>query len=247
MTKPKSAGTDMREEIFPFAGQVVYVKRKRIKNMYLRVQKPDGRIEVTAPLRMKREAVTDFLAKHWQWVGKKQQAMREKLTSQNLTRQYQTGDKVPLWGQYYDLVVRDSASRQASVFCKETRIILTVPSYATVEQRREIVNGLYRRQLEQAIPKLLPRCEAIVGKKAAECRIRNMKTRWGTCNIVKTRVWLNLQLAKYKPEALEYVMLHELTHLWVANHGPAFKARMDKYCPDWRRIRQELNKRADFA
>ena len=237
----------MTEEIFPFAGQVIYLKRKRIKNMYLRVQKPAGRIEVTAPMRMKRERITEFLGKHWPWVEKKQQAIREKAETQKLTRQYQTGDKIPLWGVYYDLVVRDSAGRQASVVCRDTRIVLTVPAYATVEQRREIVNGLYRRQLEQAIPKLLPRCEAIVGKKAAECRIRNMKTRWGTCNIVKARVWLNLQLAKYKPEALEYVMLHELTHLWVHNHGPAFKARMDVYCPDWRQIRQELNQFADFA
>ena len=237
----------MTEEIFPFAGQVIYLKRKRIKNMYLRVQKPAGRIEVTAPMRMKRERITEFLGKHWPWVEKKQQAILEKAETQKLTRQYQTGDKIPLWGVYYDLVVRDSAGRQASVVFRDTRIVLTVPAYATVEQRREIVNGLYRRQLEQAIPKLLPRCEAIVGKKAAECRIRNMKTRWGTCNIVKARVWLNLQLAKYKPEALEYVMLHELTHLWVHNHGPAFKARMDVYCPDWRRIRQELNQFADFA
>ena len=215
--------------------------------MYLRVQKPAGRIEVTAPVRMKRECITDFLRKHWQWVENKQQALREKTEKKKLTRQYQTGDKVPLWGACYDLVVRDSASRRASVVCKDRQIILTVPAYATVDQRREIVNGLYRCQLEQAIPKLLPRCEAIVGKKAAECRIRNMKTRWGTCNILKARVWLNLQLAKYKPEALEYVMLHELTHLWVHNHGPAFKARMDVYCPEWRRIRQELNQFADFA
>ena len=100
--------------------------------------------------------------------------------------------------------------------------------------------------MEQAIPVLLPQCEAIVGRQAAECRIRNMKSRWGTCNVVKARVWLNLQLAKYKPEALEYVMIHELTHLWEYNHGPAFKARMDQYCPNWRQRKKELNAAADF-
>lgn len=237
----------MTEEIFPYAGQVVRLRRKRIKNMYLRVQKPDGHIEISAPLRMKREDIAGFLDKHWEWVEKKQQAIRAKAKVHSCSRQYMTGEKLLLWGDSYGLVVRNSANRQASVFRRDDRIVLTVPAYATVEQKREIVNGFYRRQLELAILRLLPRCETIVGKKAAECRIRNMKTRWGTCNIIKARVWLNLQLAKYKPEALEYVMLHELTHLWVHNHGPAFKERMDRYCPEWRRIRHELNSSADFS
>lgn len=237
----------MTEEIFSFGGQIVHLQRKRIKNMYLRVQRPDGHITITAPLRMKREDIVSFLAKHREWVLKKQQAMKETAKSKNLTRQYVTGDKLPVWGGTYELIVKQSTDRQASVSCSGKCVILTVPEDATREQRREIVNGMYRQLLEQAIVKLLPRCEAIVGKRAAECRIRNMKTRWGTCNTLKARIWLNLQLAKYKPEALQYVLLHELTHLWEHNHGPAFKARMDKYCPDWRRIRRDLNEHADFS
>ena len=57
----------MTEEIFPYAGQVVRLRRKRIKNMYLRVQKPDGHIEISAQLRMKREDIAGFLDKHWEW------------------------------------------------------------------------------------------------------------------------------------------------------------------------------------
>ena len=237
----------MTEEIFPFAGQVVHLRRKRIKNMYLRVQKPDGHIDISAPLAMKRAQIEAFLLKNTGWVQRKQRAMKERAAQRALTCQYLTGQKLLVWGEACELVVRKAKGREASVCRKGDRLLLTVPDYATAEQRRDLVNGWYRQQLAAVIPKLLPRCEAVVGKKAAECRIRNMKTRWGTCNVVKARVWLNLQLAKYKPEALEYVMLHELTHLWVHNHGPAFKARMDRYCPDWRRVRRELNENADFS
>jgi predicted metal-dependent hydrolase len=232
------------EELFSYDGQLVKVTRKRMKNMYLRVQKPDGHVEISAPNRMARADIISFLAKNWEWVNKKQQAMRERPASPE--RRYVSGDRIPIWGQYLELVVRPATGNQAAIYQKEDRVLLYVPDYATREQRREIVNGWYRRMLEKAIPALLPRCEAIVGKRAAECRIRNMKTRWGTCNVLKARVWLNLQLAKYKPEALEYVMLHELTHLWEHNHGPAFKARMDQYCPDWRQVKHELNTNADF-
>lgn len=237
----------MTEEIFPYAGQLVHLRRKRIKNMYLRVQKPDGHIEISAPLAMKRAQIEAFLRQNTAWVQRKQQALRERAARQALAGAYLTGQTLLVWGKPCKLVVRTAKGREASVYRQGERILLTVPDDATAEQRCEIINGWYRRQLEQVIPKLMPRCEAIVGKKAAECRIRNMKTRWGTCNVVKARVWLNLQLAKYNPEALEYVMLHELTHLWVPNHGPAFKARMDKYCPGWRRIRKELNEQAAFS
>ena len=232
------------EELFSYDGQLVKVTRKRMKNMYLRVQKPDGHVEISAPNRMARADIVGFLAKNWDWVNRKQQAMREKPARPE--RCYISGDRIPVWGQYLELVVRPSTDNQAAIYQKEEWVLLYVPDYATMEQRREIVNGWYRRMLEKAIPTLLPRCESIVGKRAEECRIRNMKTRWGTCNVLKARVWLNLQLAKYKPEALEYVMLHELTHLWEHGHGPAFKARMDRYCPDWRRVKKELNANADF-
>ncbi|MBQ2277779.1 MAG: M48 family metallopeptidase, partial [Clostridia bacterium] len=74
--------------------------------------------------------------------------------------------------------------------------------------------------------------------------IKNMKTRWGTCNPKARRVWLNLQLARKPEECLEYVILHELAHLKIPGHGRDFEAFLDRYMPDWREIRARLNDRA---
>lgn len=68
-----------------------------------------------------------------------------------------------------------------------------------------------------------------------------MTTRWGTCNSSDRRIWLNLQLAKKPTECLEYVILHELAHLKVHNHGKNFVAIMDRYMPDWRNMKKMLN------
>ena len=81
----------------------------------------------------------------------------------------------------------------------------------------------------------------IVGKSAAEWRIKNMKTKWGTCNIRARRIWLNLQLAKYPVSCLEYIIIHELTHLWERYHNAHFKSLMDKFCPDWRERKKTVN------
>ena len=68
-----------------------------------------------------------------------------------------------------------------------------------------------------------------------------MTTRWGTCNTNTRKIWLNLQLAKKPIECLEYVILHELAHLKVKNHGADFVAILDQHMPYWKDIRQRLN------
>jgi predicted metal-dependent hydrolase len=68
-----------------------------------------------------------------------------------------------------------------------------------------------------------------------------MTTRWGTCNIRKRKIWLNLQLAKKTRGCLEYVILHELLHLIEKYHNSAFLSLMDKYMPCWRETKSALN------
>ena len=68
-----------------------------------------------------------------------------------------------------------------------------------------------------------------------------MTTKWGTCNTSTGKIWLNLQLAKKPIECLEYVILHELIHLKVRNHGPEFVTEMNRYMQNWREIRNQLN------
>ena len=98
----------------------------------------------------------------------------------------------------------------------------------------------YREEIKKEIEILLEDCIKIVGKRPDEWRVKNMKTRWGTCNVKDKRIWLNLQLAKRPKECLKYVIIHELTHLYVANHGSEFKALMDKFYPNWREIKELL-------
>lgn len=63
----------------------------------------------------------------------------------------------------------------------------------------------------------------------SEFRIKNMKTRWGTCNIRDKRIWLSLSLAKKPPICLEYVIVHELSHLYEKGHNKRFYTILDSY------------------
>lgn len=68
-----------------------------------------------------------------------------------------------------------------------------------------------------------------------------MKTRWGTCNVEKKRIWLNVWLGEYPRECLEYVVTHELVHLLERGHNKIFYGYMDAFYPQWKNVRTRLN------
>ena len=71
-------------------------------------------------------------------------------------------------------------------------------------------------------------------------KIRNMKTRWGVCNIKDNSVTLNSKLIEYDIEKLNYVIIHELSHFIHFNHSKSFWNLVAKYEPEYKRIRKEM-------
>ena len=68
-----------------------------------------------------------------------------------------------------------------------------------------------------------------------------MKTKWGSCNILKGTIRLNTELAKKPKHCLEYVVVHEMNHFLEARHGKKFEALMDSFLLDWRYSQTVLN------
>lgn len=100
-----------------------------------------------------------------------------------------------------------------------------------------------RREMRESVPPLMAYWADRMELEVPRLSLRRMTSRWGTCNSVKRLVTLNLELGKRDPELLEYVIVHELAHLHEPNHSKRFYAVMDKYLPDWKSKRRELNGR----
>lgn len=73
-------------------------------------------------------------------------------------------------------------------------------------------------------------------------KLRKMKSRWGSCNYVKGIITLNTQLIYCAKEQIDYVIIHEFSHLIVHNHSDEFYKVVEKFCKDYKRIRKEMNK-----
>ncbi len=218
-------------------GIPVTVTHKRIKNMHLYVKAPDGRVEVTAPMRTGRETITGFVHTNIGWVRKKQEEIVSR--PQPEACRYESGESLYLWGKRYELRVA-CGSRYGMSLDKGTAY-LTVREGSSQEQRERYVNEWYRGILKARIAERLPLIEERTDLHCSGWQTKNMTTRWGTCNTRTKKIWLNLQLVKWYPVCLDYVILHELVHTKVKNHGPDFAAMMDQLMPEWRKLRAALN------
>lgn len=223
-------------------GYDVHIRYKNIKNLYLRVQ-PPGVVEVSAPQGMTGAAIEGFISRRRTWIDERLRLICASAAAEK-RRRYETGEMILLWGVQCPLEVRPVTRGKAYAEYADGRILLYASPDADVEERAEAVRALYRAELAAAIERTVPECEHIVGKHAAAWRIRAMKTRWGSCSTRTASITLNLALARYERRALVYVILHELTHLWVRGHGAVFHACMDRYLPDWRDVRRVLNAQA---
>lgn len=220
------------------SGIPVEVTKKNIKNIHLSVMPPDGMVRVSAPKFISDESIEMFVRTKLGWI-KKQQAKFENQPRQS-ERQYVSGETLYLWGKQYFLQV-DYSNKEYSLVLDGDKAFLTVRRESTIKQRENFVNEWYREHLKKEIFQLLPKWENATGLKCSSWQTKYMTTRWGTCNTQTKKIWLNLQLAKKPIECLEYVILHELAHTKVRNHGADFIAIMDKHMPCWREIKKKLN------
>ena len=243
----------MQHPTFPLT-----ITRKKIKNMYLRVHL-DGTVSVSAPKRLSDKAIREFVESKVDWIETQLQKLEERKRQQSAEKQtlqepaYLTGDLHYYWGCPCKLLVEEGTGRNHVEFVEnpdfgEVNSIfgilhMHIHANSTIEQRKHLLEEFYREKLKLMIPELLQKYTPVVGKAPGEWRVRNMKTRWGTCNTKEGRIWLSLHLAKKHPDCLEYVIVHELTHLHVPNHSKDFWARMDAYYPRWREVRRLLNER----
>ena len=71
-------------------------------------------------------------------------------------------------------------------------------------------------------------------------RIRKMSSRWGVCNTKLKTITLNSELMKRDVKYLDYVIIHELSHLIHANHSNSFWELVEENCPNYKQIRKEM-------
>jgi hypothetical protein len=225
-------------------GISVEVVRKPIKHLHLRLRPPTGKVQVSAPMHLTDAQIKTSLQSRLDWIRAKQAAFAQRPVVQEKT--WISGEQHVYFGKIYRLELVESEGNRSSVTIDDARqqLVMQVPRGATLEHKAKVMAHFYRATLKQSIPELLVKWQPIMGVQMLDWGVKDMKTRWGTCNTRDKRVWLSLMLAKMPVECIEYVMVHELVHLLERNHTPRFHALMTQFLPNWPALQQQLNQSA---
>jgi hypothetical protein len=220
-------------------GITVDVVFKNIKNVHLSVHPPTGRVRISAPTRMKLDTLRVYAISKINWIKKHQKKFREQ--ERETRREYLDRESHYVWGRRYLLKVKEE-NRTPSVELKHNHMILIVRPGAVMEKREAVITAWYRDQVRDTVTPLIEKWEPLLGVKVSRTIVRRMRTRWGSCTPRRRIIRLNTELAKKPPECLEYVVVHELVHLLEPSHNATFISLMDKFMPQWRHFRDELNR-----
>lgn len=217
----------------------VEVIQKNIKHLHLRVYPPNGRVKVSAPKSMAVNKIRLFVNSKMDWIKKQQIKLRSQ--AREAPREYVDRESHYFNGKRYLLEVIEH-NAPAKVRLNSQTIELLVRPRTPMEKRRSLLNEWHRQQLKSVVPQIIEKYEKLMNVRVCEFGIKQMKTKWGTCNPKAKRIWLNLELAKKPSQCLEYIVVHEMVHLLEPSHNARFISLMNKFMPMWRFYKEELNK-----
>lgn len=117
-------------------------------------------------------------------------------------------------------------------------------SLREMTQRSVTADELAR--LKEKIAYYAQKWEPVMGVHCVRWTIRDMRSRWGSCTVTQKTIRINLQLARKPEECVEYVIVHELTHLLEPSHNERFHAYMKQFLPDYKE-RKRLLEESGFS
>lgn len=218
----------------------VEVQWKPVLRLHLRVLPPDGRIRLSLPLNVTLEKGIALVRQHADWIARTRKRMLSE--AEQARFQYVTGERHIFFGTPYTLQV-EHITLGNSVSVTGNTILLKCSAGSTEIGRKAIYNNFLRKQLASVLDKYMSHWLQRTGEGAVTWSIRRMKTEWGSCTPARRTMRFNLDLVRYPMPYIEYVVVHEITHLRIANHSAAFWALMSERLPDWKLRRKQLNSR----
>ena len=216
------------------------IVKKNVKNINIKV-KPSGEVVVTAPRSVSQKELEYVLQKRKGWIEQKVAFFKAHQPPQ--PKEYVSGENFCYLGRNYRLKVIESDEELVKL--QRGYLQVFVKHREDYEQKRQLLYAWYYQKAIFHFGKAMAKYQPLVNQEVKRVRIREMKTRWGSCNTLKGYINLNLKLIEKPTECIEYVVLHELAHLVHPNHSVRFYNYVTLFMPNWRERKRRLERRED--
>jgi len=214
----------------------VKIVRKDVKNITLKV-KPSGEAILTAPKAASDEHIKFIMQKRAQWIVKKRAFFASFKTPQ---KEYVSGEDFRYLGRSYRLKVVQSKYECAKL--QRGYLELFVKDKSDLKRKENLIYEWYYEKATLYFFNILQEFNKIAKQDIKNVKIRQMKTRWGSCNPYKSYINLNIELIKKPKACIEYVVFHELVHLVHPSHSKQFYDYLFLYMNDWEKRKKILER-----
>jgi len=218
-----------------------YLLRRSVRRRRLEISvAPDRQVTVTAPATATTERIELSVRRRAGWILRQQRAY-EDLPPPPTPRQWVAGETHRYLGRQYRLKIVRGAC--AAVRLSGAFFIVSVPKPDDRQQVRRALEGWYREHAMSVLTnRVFVACTSTTWLRMVEqprILVREMRLRWGSVTS-NGRIYFNVDLVKLPLGCVDYVVTHELAHLRVPNHGPAFWRLLSRCMPDWERWKSRL-------
>ena len=201
----------------------------------------DKAVVVAAPLRTRNADIEAIVRKRAGWILRK---LREK-DSRPQPRQFVSGESLYYLGRAVPVSVQATFGLIPSVKLEDWTFRIECPDHLEGEDRRvalrQALMGWYWSRADETIRQAVELWHPRVGKRPARISLGDQKSLWGSCSS-KGSLRFNWRIVMAPPELVDYVVVHELCHLVVANHSDSFWEQVGRLMPDYTQRRLKLRK-----
>jgi predicted metal-dependent hydrolase len=208
---------------------------------------PDQRLEIVAPKGCDIDRVLKRIERRQSWILK-QWRYFEQFKPVQPAPNYVSGETWLYLGRQYRLKVHETSSEAVKLAGRYLHIWTRDKSDR--DRKRQIVDGWYRLHAERLfldrIIMSLQRSPSLRLDVFPKLTVRRMPNRWGSCT-KSGNILLNPELVKTPIHCVDYVIVHELCHRLIHNHGPAYYRLLTRCLPDWEKRKARLEACRGYA
>lgn len=193
-----------------------------------------GEVVVSANPFVPMDKIDDFVSSKVSWIVKHQKSMQERSQKSMIDDKH-----IVLFGN--SLKIRKTTGKYNHVSYDKDTLYVQCREQADPEKViRQFLDKLCR-DVFLDIATLTFRSLSNYHLEFPDVKIRDMKSRWGSCTPAKNSITLNRKLIHYPFEFIEYVVLHEFVHFIQPNHSKAFYNIIENYMPDYKTRMEMVN------
>jgi len=200
--------------------------RKKVKNASIRIGS-NLDITITVPRMYSQERLDNLIKEKSLWISKTLMKLSKRKKDIHLNE-----NEVLLFGEIYTLTIDPSVSNKILTYHDSKRIVTN----HEITRKSSILINWYIHLAKKEITKMAEGLAEQYGFTYNRIFIRDQKTKWGTCSS-KKNLSFNWRLIRCPRYVIEYLIIHELSHLKVMNHSARFWELVESMCPDFKKAK----------